>query len=95
MIKTEATSVGNIHKQKSPPELVLHCAASLVTAGDLTAKNPADRQDKAGEICQFCVQVPAKFVGRLHKINIDEAFDKMKEATLAKLRQHGVMKAGE
>ena len=94
-IETVSTSVGNIHKTKSPPELVLHCAATLVSAGDPFSKNPADRQDKAGEICQFCVNVPAKFVGRLHRFNIDEAFMKMKEATLEKLRAHGVMAAGE
>lgn len=95
VLKTERTGIAGIAKQREAPELVIHTAASLVSAGDPFSLNPEERQDKAGEICQFCVQVPSKFVGKLKKHNIEEAFYNMMQATLKKLREHGVMGIGE
>lgn len=94
-IHTEHIGKHQIHKTRQAPELVFHTAATYVMAGDPFSKNPEMQQDKAGEICQFCVQIPAKYVGKLRRFNIEEAFHKMMLATLEKLRENGAMAAGE
>jgi len=85
----------SLHRAKAPPELQFHVAATLVSHGDPTSINPDDRQDKAGELAQFAVTVPAQFMGRLKRHHVDNAFLNLKESILAKLREHGVMAGGE
>ena len=94
-IVTAHTDVKNLHKTKQPPELQIHAAATLVSAGDPFATNPADRQDKAGEVCQFAVSIPPQFVGRLNNAHLEQAFFNLRMHITQKLRDHGVMKAGE
>lgn len=94
-IETINTPISALQRSKSPPELQFHAAATLIAPGDPFSTNPNDRQDKAGEVAQFCVPVPAKFVGRLKRIHVDKAFEALKEKMLERLRAHGVMANGE
>jgi len=84
-----------LQKSKEAPELQIHAAATLIIAGDPFALDLSKRQDQSGEIAQFCVPIESKFVGKLKRHHIDEAFLKLKESILLKLRQHGVMESGE
>jgi hypothetical protein len=90
---TDHVPLGQV-KTKAP-ELQIHCAATLIAHGDPFSKDPDKRMDKAGEIAQFCVPIDSKFVGKLKLHHIDEAFFKLRESILHKLRQHGVMASGE
>lgn len=82
-------------RSKEPPELQLHASATLVAPGDPFALNEIDRKDLAGEIGQFCVPIEPKWVGRLKRHHIDMAFESLKKSIYQKLRDHGVMAAGE
>lgn len=94
-IETINTPISSLQRSKSPPELQFHAAATLIAPGDPFSTNPSDRQDKAGEIAQFCVPVPPKFVGRLKRSDVEQAFTALKEKILERLRAHGVMAHGE
>lgn len=94
-ITTVDQPLGKIQQSKVAPELQFHAAATLIVHGDPFSKNPAERADKAGEIAQFCVPIPSKFVGSLKRHHVDMAFDALKKSMLEKLRAHGVMAQGE
>lgn len=94
-IETINTPVSALQRSKVAPELQFHVAATLIAAGDPFSTNPSDRQDKAGEIAQFCVPIPSKFVGRLKRSDVEKAFEAMREKILERLRAHGVMAHGE
>lgn len=82
-------------RKNKVPELQLHASATLVMAGDPFALNQEERKDLAGEIGQFCVPIESKWVGRLKKFHIDQAFESLKLSLYQKLKEHGVMAAGE
>lgn len=87
--------LGKIDRIKQAPELQFHAAATLIVHGDPFSLDPTKRADRAGEIAQFCVPIPSKFVGRLKRHHIDEAFENLKLSILERLRSHGVMAQGE
>lgn len=91
------TAVNEMNKRRSkrPPELQIHASATLVMAGDPFALNDMERKDLAGEIAQFCVPIDSKWVGNLRRRHIDEAFENLKMHVYMKLKEHGVMAAGE
>jgi hypothetical protein len=82
-------------RKKQPPELQIHASATLIMAGDPFSLNEIDRKDLAGEIAQFCVPIESKWVGNLRRHHIDQAFESLKMSVYQKLKEHGVMKAGE
>jgi hypothetical protein len=82
-------------RKKRPPELQIHAAATLIMHGDPFALNEMERKDLAGEVAQFCVPIEAKWVGNLKKKHLDQAFESLKVNVYLKLREHGVMAAGE
>lgn len=82
-------------RKKEPPELQLHASATLIMAGDPFALDSIAKKDLSGEICQFCVPIDSKWVGRLKRHHIDMAFESLKKSIYQKLREHGVMAAGE
>lgn len=90
-----ATNELNRRRSQRPPELQLHASATLVSHGDPLAITKEERLDLAGEVAQFCVPIESKWVGRLKRHHIDQAFVQLKESLLTKLRQAGVMAAGE
>lgn len=87
--------LSQISTTKVAPELQFHAAATLVVHGDPFSTDPKKRADKAGEIAQFCVPIPSKFVGRLKRSDVEQSFESLKNAMLEKLRAHGVMANGE
>ena len=82
-------------RKKEPPELQIHASATLVMAGDPFALNNMDKKDLSGEIGQFCVPIDSQWVGRLKRHHIDMAFETLKKSIYVKLKEHGVMAAGE
>ena len=92
---TELIHSSKLDTSKIAPELQIHVAATLVVHGDPFSKNPNNRNDKAGEIAQFCVPIPSRFVGKLKRHHIDEAFENLKASLIERLRKHGVLAHGE
>lgn len=90
-----ATKELDRRRSKRPPELQFHASATLISAGDPFAIDTEERQDLAGEIGQFCVPVESKWVGRIKRHHIDQVFESLKTEMLKKLREHGVLAAGE
>ena len=82
-------------RKKRPPELQIHASATLVAAGDPFSLTETERKDLAGEIGQFCVPIASEWVGRLKRHHIDMAFESLKKSIYIKLKEHGVMAAGE
>jgi len=82
-------------RTKTPPELQIHASVTMVSHGDPFAIEKDKRQDLAGEIAQFCVPIESKWVGRLKRHHVRNAFNSLCEDTIKKMREHGVLAAGE
>ncbi len=91
----DATKEMNKRRSKRPPELQIHASATLVAHGDPFSLKEEERRDLAGEVAQFCVPIESKWVGRLKRHHVDQAFESLKDSVLSRLRQHGVLAAGE
>lgn len=91
----QATKEMDRRRTKAIPELQLHASATLVMHGDPFAITQEEKKDLAGEIAQFCVPIDSKWVGNLKRHHIDNAFEKLKESVMLRLREHGVLAGGE
>jgi len=90
-----ATDEMNKRRSKRPPELQIHASATLIMAGDPFALDEIERKDLKGEIAQFCVPIESKWVGQLKRHHIEQAFVSLRSSIYQKLREAGVMAAGE
>jgi hypothetical protein len=84
-----------LHRAKVAPELHLHVAATLVSHGDHTSLNPEERKDRQGEVAQFALVIEPKWMGKLRRCHVDQAFKQFRDTMLQRLRAHGVMAQGE
>ena len=93
--RREVSNPNEIKRFKTPPEVQLHASATLVMFGDPLSIKEEERRDLTSEVAQFCVPFEAKWTGNIKMWMLDESFNKLKMSIYQKLREHGVMAAGE
>ena len=71
-------------------ETQIHVAVTMM--GNKFDIDPKKHKDK--EIAQWAASFPAKQMGSIPKSAIDQMFLDFKEATLDKMRSHGILRAG-
>ena len=69
-----ATKEMDRRRTKNPPAIQFHAAATLVQPGDPFSSDPEKRQDLAGEIAQFCIDIDPKWVGNLKGSQVEQIF---------------------
>ena len=82
-------------KKGTRPEVQFHAAVSLVKAGDKYSLIKEIRADKIDELIQVAGRFPEQWTGNITKVQIDRVFEEFKFKMITKLRERGVMKAGE
>lgn len=82
-------------KKGTRPEVQFHAAASLVMAGDKYSLIKEIRADRIDEVIQVAGRFPEQWTGNITKVQVNRVFEELKFKIINRLRERGVMKAGE
>lgn len=86
---------GKIIQMGKKPETHIHCAVTLVEAGDPYSIMIDNRKDKTHELCQFAARWEKQTYGQLPAEYVIKAFAEMTELCLNKMREAGVLRNGD